>query len=178
MSQYNRAKSSNTLTLENLNNKIKRQKEKDKSNQQKQDQINEKIFELVSLKEGLEKNKKEREEVENMINENNEKILKLYDTYDTKKSLTCCNNVELNTTRIDEEKKKIDDNNEALNDKLFNLQYQRTQIINSFNKEKKELDILKSQSGIIKYLSLGGKKKKRKTKKNKVRKNKTKRKNH
>merc|ERR1712065_121569 len=108
------AKSSNTLTLENLNNKIKRQK------------------------------KKEREEVENMINENNEKILKLYDTYDTKKSLTCCNNVELNTSRIDEEKKKIDDNNEALNDKLLNLQYQRTQIINSFNKEKKELDILKS----------------------------------
>ena len=135
MSQYNRAKSSNTLTLENLNNKIKRQKAKDISNQQKQDQINEKIFELVSLKEDLEKNKKEREEVENMINENNEKILKLYDTYDTK-SLTCCNNVELNTSKIDEEK-KIDDNNEALNDILFNLQYQRTQIINSLIRKKR-----------------------------------------
>ena len=182
MSKYNRAKSSNTLTLQNWNKdknvKIEKKKEKDISNLKKQDRINETIFELMSLKEGLEENKKKREEIENMIYENNEKIVKLYDTYERKKSDTCCNNVELNTSKFEEEKNKIDDNNEDLNDKLFNLKYERTKIMISLKKEKDKLDKLGKPAGIIEYLSLGGKKKKRKTKKNKVRKNKTKRKNH
>ena len=79
MSQYNRAKSSNTLTLENLNkNKNVISKVKGYIKPNKQDQINETIFELMSLKEGLKKIKKERRRKYDY--ENNEKIVKLYDT--------------------------------------------------------------------------------------------------
>lgn len=177
MSQYNRAKTSNTLTLELLD-QTKGRKNKKKENDILEEDIYQVKVKLRKLLIDYENNNKLRKELENKIVENNNKIFNLIDTSETKKyDNSCCSNININESTLDKEKIKLDLENEESENEIINLQFKKKKILETINKLQKKLENQKKDL-TISNLSLGGKKKKRKTKKNKVRKNKTKRKYH